>query len=356
MAATREDAPSPPPSDRETKKQRTLPPSLSIHYSEGTDAILDVLIKEGAVRVDGVFDDEFCDHVRDGILSYLEGLGTGFSRDKDWRKQAKLLPPQTRSGLMQALVSCIPVLGEVQKSRRLRAIFEVAFSTDQLSVSKDGINVQPPRERKDKRWDHLDQTSGGVFDCIQCVVNLNDTDAGTRVWPRSHLFFDKFRKAHDIKGASNWSMIANDPVLLASAQAMASATPGAREAVVIPSTKGSVTLWLSSVIHSAIDPTRGWRFAHYCTYRPKVEVPGALFGRVMTNREKKTLAKAFRNKRHTNHWGGRLMKKKPGSHWNYIGDSYHPTIMAYLADPTTLPGVMQEEDIDEVLRALYCLD
>lgn len=321
---------------------------------DGVDAVLDKLRQFGCVRVDNVFTAEECATGREGIISHMEGLGTGYSRENDWEASRDILPPQTRRGLFQALVSCIPALCEMQGSKRYRSIFETAYGTKKLIVSGDGVNWAPPSKTPSrKRWDHIDQSTPGVFKDIQGVINMNTTDAGTVVWPKSHLVFERLLKDLEIEDKSNWVFLANNDERMAAARRLMDRTPGSAEAVVVPSVEGSVTLWLSSTIHAAYEPTTDWRFAHYVSYRP-VEKGTGKFGFPITKRGIKTRAKAFRTKRHTNHWADKTVAKKPGFWRTYLVKPYDPAIMAYLDDPSTVPGLLQEASGD--LAKLYGLE
>ena len=327
---------------------------IIVDFEDGVDAILSKLTEFGCVRVDGVFTPNECANGREGIVAHMEGLGAGYHRNDDWNASRDVLPPQTRRGMFQALVSCIPALCEMQGSKRYRSIFEAAYGTDKLIVSADGINWAPPVEqRSTKRWDHLDQSTPGVYKDIQGVINLNTTDAGTVVWPKSHLVFERLLEELEIADKSNWVFLANYPKRMAIARRLMDETPGSAEAVVVPSVEGSVTLWLSSTIHAACEPTTDWRVAHYVSYRPVVQGTG-IFGFPITKRGIKTRANAFRNKRHTNHWADRTVAKRPGFWRIYSVKPYHPIIMDYLADPTTVPGTLQEASGD--LAYLYGLE
>lgn len=332
---------------------------IVVSYTDGVEAVLDRLREFGCVRVDGVYSPEQCKSARDGIVAFMEGLGTGYTHSEEranWEASRDILPPQTRDGMMQALVSCIPEVCELHKSKAYRSIFQAAYGTHKLIASADGINWAPPmQEPPAKRWDHLDQSTPGVFNDIQGVINLNETDAGTVVWPKSHLFFEDLLQEFEIdaKDKSNWIMIAKDPTKLQIAQQRVRETPGAAEAVTIPSVEGSVTLWLSSCIHAACAPTTAWRYAHYLSFRPAEEPTGG-FGLEIDAKAIKRRAKVFRSKRHTNHWATKMMPKKPGFWRTYLNKPYDPLIMEYLDDPTKVPGTLQTPS--KTQRRLYGLE
>lgn len=347
MAAKRE-LPAPAESTQPTKRTKRDFALSDVVVEYDPAAVVRTLRQYGCVRVDGVFADEVCDSVVEGFAQFMEGLGTGFVRDMDWDEARDLLPPQTRHGLFQALTSNISELRTLQQSPRLRAIFEAAYGTDKLVVSADGINWAPPTTRG-PRWDHLDQSRPGPVD-LQCVVNLATTDAGTVVWPRSHTYFEELLKR--IPKKKGFLMLRGDD--LRTAQALARDTPGAAEGVVIPSVKGSVTIWLSSVIHAGAEPTTAWRAAAYVTYRPCIPDPSP-FGRPFTKRERTSRARAARERRHTNHTAGKLVAKKPGDFRRYINSSLHPLILDYLDDPTTLPNLPPLPEPDTDLGRLYAL-
>ncbi|MBB18359.1 MAG: hypothetical protein CMP20_02680 [Rickettsiales bacterium] len=332
---------------------------IIVSYDDGVEAVLDCLREFGCVRVDNVYSAEKCQTAREGIVAFMEGLGTGYQHSEDranWEASRDLLPPQTRDGMMQALVSCIPEVCSLHKSKALRSIFAQAYGTQKLIASADGINWAPPMDNPPtKRWDHLDQSTPGVFNDIQGAINLNTCDAGTVVWPKSHLFFEDLLREFEIdaKDKSNWIMLAKDDEKMAIAQRWVRETPGAAEAIAIPSVEGSVTLWLSSCIHAACAPTTAWRYVHYLSFRP-AEEPTGDFGLVIDAKAIKRRANVFRSKRHTNHWASKMMPKKPGFWRTYLNKPYVPLIMEYLDDPTKVPGTLQTPS--KTQKRLYGLE
>jgi len=248
---------------------------------------------------------------------------------KTWK--ADNLPSSPRTGLMQGLVSTLPSVLEIRSHRRTRKIFEVVYSglrkehVTEFFTSMDGINVRPHMApyQNGKDWAHLDQTiPNNPFLCVQGQVVLSDTSACFRASPRSYRVYDQILEnfKDKIKSPSdNWFMIPKGEYK--HVQELVESVGGQWQ-VPIRAPKGSVILWSSSTIHSAMtqqkdvkavdlfdsqreDPWADWRFIVYVCHRPKEDVT------VRRKQHAERLQKCLEESRVTNHWGGRMFPKKP---------------------------------------------
>ncbi len=253
------------------------------------------------------------------------------------------LPPQTRHGLFQCLVSNFKAVWTVRSDPNVRLVFKTLYSNlrgktiRNYIVSADGINFKPgtvgPNCSNSKRdWAHVDQTStADIFQCVQGQVVLANTTAGFVATPGSHILFKKILDELGIDSKSNWLKFTPEQLVVAKEIIE---NNGGKWQIPILAPKGSMIVWASSLIHSAklqdriekplrTDKYNGWRAVVYVCYRPKSEfTPAQTKKRIM----------AFEANRHTNHWSIKLMSKKPGSHFIYRTDR-HADIMAMIDNP-----------------------
>lgn len=177
--------------------------------------------------------------------------------------------------------------------------------------SIDGINIQPNISRNiegAKDWPHCDQTKrDDIFKCVQGQAVLTNTSAAFRASPTSHKYFREIMKVAGIPdNNSNWAKFTDDQ--LAKIKRSVILPNKVPFQVPIKAEKGSIILWLSTTVHSAMsasfkemptpeDPFKGWRGVAYVCYRPKSE---------FTSNQLKVLDDCLENNRGVNHWATKV--------------------------------------------------
>eukprot|EP00009_Paramoeba_aestuarina_P017443 CAMPEP_0201527818 /NCGR_PEP_ID=MMETSP0161_2-20130828/36451_1 /ASSEMBLY_ACC=CAM_ASM_000251 /TAXON_ID=180227 /ORGANISM="Neoparamoeba aestuarina, Strain SoJaBio B1-5/56/2" /LENGTH=199 /DNA_ID=CAMNT_0047928807 /DNA_START=225 /DNA_END=824 /DNA_ORIENTATION=- len=126
---------------------------------------------------------------------------------------------------------------------------------------------------------------------------------------------------------------------------------GGQWQVPIRANKGSVILWTSSTVHSAMiqqketqygplknDPWADWRFVVYTCYRPKTDVPEK-----KRKKHEERLEKCKVEYRVTNHWGEKMFPKK------MFRDrcEREPSLAEIVNDPTKMNVYFGDEGEDE---------
>lgn len=303
-----------------------------------SDLIRDIK-NDGVVVIEDIYTKAECDEFMDQSLACFEKLGTGinFSSQgpknlyKTWTKSN--LPRQTRFGLYQSVMGHIPPVWEIRQDPKIRKIFAQIyqnvrsdlgsdFSEEKLAVSIDGINIQPnnlgPLHKFDQYdsdkidpddWAHLDQTvSNHPFQCLQGSVSLTNTTAGFRCSPKSHLLHDEILKMHGIsenesfETADNWLRLKKS--LLPEIKRKIENLPGGKFQIPVITKPGSLILWFSSLLHSAVNKTKyeqatsqdkylGWRGVFYICHRPISD---------LSERQKLKMMENTKKNLNMNHW------------------------------------------------------
>ena len=320
-------------------------PAISIDDAKFAKKLSKSFMENGLAVISNVFTPKECDDYMDNIVNDFVKLGSGIDKDNiadTWTTYN--LPPQTRPGLYQALMSNTETVWSIRTHHNVRKIFTTLYSDlcdekmDEFIVSSDGINIKPgfvaPFAKKNtKDWAHVDQTvPDDIYRCIQGQAVLTNTTASFVASPKSHLIFDKMltKIEHDAK--SNWLKFSDDNIEIV--KAMVEKIGGTWQ-IPILAQKGSFIVWASSVIHSArlqsdsVSSTKkdryyGWRGVVYVCYRPLREFSAG---------EIKKRKKVFEENRVTNHWSTKMFGKKPGSRFGYT-DPRHPEIEKMINDPT----------------------
>jgi len=294
--------------------------------------------QHGVVIIPNILSEDECDMYMSGIVSRFEALGTGIERHnikKTWSDYN--LPPQTRPGLFQCLMGNLPEVWAIRQHPRIQEVFHTFYSKlghdEQLVVSGDGINIKPGSigpYQTDNDWAHLDQTCDGIFRCIQGQVVLTNTTACFRASPRSHELHPHILRHLDINDNGNWVKFSGQG--LEDVRDMVEDYGGEWQTPIL-SQKGSLILWSSTTIHSAMlqagpehpttDPWNGWRGVVYVSYRPITD---------LSTRNISTRQTAYFQNRVTNHWSSRLFPKRPGGRWAQ-SIRYHPRIEELLNNP-----------------------
>lgn len=302
-------------------------PGASVSKQFATKEQLQRLRNEGILVIEDVFSAEECDkHCRNLILEMMRlspdlkvNMETGVADTATWK--ACNLPPGPRSGLLQSVVSVFPTVMELRTDDRVRYIFKRAYDflhasnykLEEFFTSMDGINVRPHmkkyRTEKTKDWAHIDQVTRNCPElCIQGQVVLSDTTACFRASPKSHLVHDELLDEFGApSGGKQWFKFTAEQCDIARKRVE---SIGGQWQVPIMARRGSVILWFSSVIHSAMVQTeeklpgqdsiwRNWRMVVYVCHRPKKAIKSR---KTHARRLKQCLDEG----RVTNHWGSNM--------------------------------------------------
>lgn len=341
-------------------------PSVSFTDPKFAKKIIRKFKSDGVVVITDVFTKSTCDKYMNRIINNFVKLDTGIDKDdisNTWIPYN--LPPQTRPGLFQALVSNFPAVWSIRSHPNVRSIFEILYSDlrgEQITdfiVSSDGINIKPgcigPYTKPSSvDWPHLDQTiPNDIYKCIQGQAVLTNTSASFVASPGSHLVFDRILKKLKIDSKSNWLKFTPDNIDVVKKMVLKA---GGQWQIPILAPAGSFIIWSSTTIHSArlqskcIMPTtkdiyRGWRGVVYVSYRPKSE---------FTNAQLLKRISAYELNRSTNHWATHLFSKKPGGRYLYVNPR-HPNIEAMLDDPELVYEKIGMINLNDVQNSLIGL-
>ena len=324
--------------------------NVSIDDPDYKTKVIDIIREHGVVIINNVFSNEECDESMDELFESMSKLSGNVIKRKNWKTEwnRQNLPPQTRIGLFQSLVGNFPQVWKLRSDPRMNKIFTEIYSdlrgkavTD-FSVAIDGINIKSPTAPyctdKTADWAHLDMTQRDAkFSCVQGQIVLTNTSACFRCSPGSHEVYgqvlDKLGVSRTDK--SNWCKFKKSDYTTVKKIVE---DAGGQWQIPIRAPKGSVILWLSSLIHSAkaqdnpksrirteCPPIKDdfwdeWRGVVYCCYRPKVEMPLCI----------SRLQRCFRENRVTNHWSGRMFPVKPQY---YNPDKFNDTLRELIMDP-----------------------
>lgn len=339
-----------------------------VYGAEGwRDEVAQAVLKYGIVVVEGVFADNECTGIVDRIVTGVEQLGSGVDRADISTWNRRNLPSRVRAGMMQAVMSNHPAVWDVRCDERVHDVFQAGYDftynsaeygpVGPLITSIDGINLKPRgqapfHDPAAEDWAHLDQTDmAWPFKCLQGQVVLTNTTACFRASPSSHRVFGLVLRECGIADGdkSNWCMIKEHT----DAVRKIVRDGGGQYQVPIRAPKGSVILWLSSIIHSAQfaekpaddgganddadalrqidDPFYDWRAVIYVCMRPAREFYGK-DGKLSDAfiKRRKTIVDGNRT---TNHWGDTMFPKLLGGrHANKL--VYHEAIAELHRDPS----------------------
>ena len=302
--------------------------SISINDPEFQAKLIENFKSDGLAVINDVLDDDECFDSMNNIVNDFVKLDTGI--DLNNIKQTwidKNLPPQTKPGLFQALMSNSDAVWKLRGNDKIRKIFEILYSNvrgkeiTEFIVSGDGINVRPGDIGpfyKGEDWAHLDQTiRGNIYKCIQGQIILTNTTASFVASPKSHLVFEKILDTLKSNSKDNWLKFKNNDI--ATVKQLIKDVQGSYQIPIIAK-RGSFIVWSSSLVHAAklqskcenpgvgINKYDGWRGVVYICYRPTEE-----FNSIEINKRRN----AFEENRVLNHWSIKLFNKKPGSRFSY---------------------------------------
>ncbi len=342
--------------------------SYQVKYGDTNfiENVYQTLMQEGLVIVTDIFTLNESDHYMDQIVTSFEKLGSGLNRHKiqeTWKTEN--LPPQTRAGMYQSIMSNSNYVWELRTHPRVKEIFQGLYSNiceeeiTKFVTSIDGINVKPPgppyhSDKPKDDWPHLDQTiRDDMTLCIQGQIILSNTSAGFRCSPRSHLVHNEILDLNKVEedDSSNWCKFGNNKILLHEMQELVENKGGQWQIpIIVP--KGSMIFWFSSLVHSAkyqdknamIDPQdiwSEWRGVIYVCYRPKNEISLAQLNR---------LKYCFMENRVTNHWGSTIFpKSRPFT----VKEKYHPKIRDLIDNPKIYYKI-EKPKLTKEIRSLIC--
>jgi len=278
----------------------------------------------GVVVIENIYSKKHCDKLMDETIENFEKLNTGISKKnlkKTWKQRN--LPPQTPFGSFPTVVTHMKPVWEVRNDEKIIKIVEEMYLRERqktepniknlpLTVSIDAINIQPNHLKKyeypfdiksDPDWEHMDHsTKNATFKCIQGQISLTNTTAGFRCSPKSHLVCDDILDLHkNIEPESNWCKIGYDNKEKVRKLVEEKAGGSYQIPIIVPA--GSLILWYSSVVHSAVSKSRvekktskdrwlGWRGVYYLCYRPTDE---------FTEKQLETRKENIRNNRSMTH-------------------------------------------------------
>lgn len=304
----------------------------------------------GVLVVTDVFTGQQCDRWMDEIVRSLEQLGTGVNRDdlSTWTKDR--LPPCSRIGLFQTLVGHSRPVWDIRCQRSLQDISAALYGDNDLLVSMDGINIVPNGmclRRRDKMrqgvvdywthdWAHVDQTvRSGTLQCVQSQVVLTNTSACFRASPRSHKVHKDLMEICGIShnNSSNWCQVKKQRHVYDQVRQLVMRAGGSWQ-IPIHAPRGSVILWASTVLHSALhadrveesdptDPWKGWRGVVYTCFRPR---------KCFRPKDLERRERALRENRLMSHWSSRLFPVVPGRGTRV--SNFHPEIQTLIKDTT----------------------
>lgn len=243
---------------------------VSSKIDDAGEQIPQILGKYGMVVVTDVLTSEECDFYTSQIVQTVTKLSDGVDHtDLSTWKDNRLMP-QVSPGVFNCGIGNTRAVWSVRLNPKVKQVYAQAYGTDDLISSVEMINVKPPIEPfhdpTKNDWAHTDNHK--LFDrCVQGQVVLSDTTAGPLCSPKSHLVCAAlvgFRRKHNIN---------SDPVARAEAKRMVESVGGKFQVPVI-APKGSVIIWLSSMLHSAklmdrpaesetFDDWKGWKRVVY---------------------------------------------------------------------------------------------
>ncbi|EGD75830.1 hypothetical protein PTSG_07949 [Salpingoeca rosetta] len=294
-------------------------PRVDFTHPNLRDEVTRHLRSDGVVVVENVLSAAECDATMEHLFDSFHALCPAVTRDPESWQRGNLPSGPPTVGMYHSLVAQFPIVWRIRSDDRVRAVFQHAYSglrgreITRFVTSCDGINVKPPTapfHNPDRDWAHVDQTHDidNISKCIQGQVVLTNTTAAFRCSPKSHTHMQEFLDAERAGGrkvVGDFHLFTRQT--LDDIKTRVCDEGGAFQTCV-HTNKGSLILWLSSLVHSAkgqdegapidrSDPWSQWRGVVYVCHRPREDV---------THEHTEVLEKAFETNRVTPHWGSSL--------------------------------------------------
>jgi hypothetical protein len=316
----------------------------NIDYNDVTDFI----IENGFVIIDNLFNKSKCDELVGKTINAFQTINPELNHQDSNKWKNNDLPPQTRTGMFQSIISNINPVKEVRENENYKQIFKEIYSRiktnynidDELVCSIDGINFKPnsrgPYAKSDvsKDWAHLDQTKRNeIYKCLQGQVVLSNTSACFVCSPKSHKLHSEILDICNVseKDSSNWCKIPFNKYN--KCKELIEHNDGSWQ-VPIKAKAGSCILWFSTTVHSARhsekkeslvenDPYLGYRCVYYITYRPKNE---------FTTKQLEKIQNNLINNRNMNHWSTRVFPILPNAGY-CPKETYNKNIQKIIINP-----------------------
>ena len=177
------------------------------------DTITQFIKENGYLVIDDLFSKEECDSLVDQTINAFQTINPNLNHKDEKSWVAPQLPPQTRTGMYQSLISNIKPVREVRENEKYKRLFSEIYSRikpeynsgDELVCSIDGINFKPnnrgPYSKSITRdWAHLDQTKrDDIYKCLQGQVVLSNTSACFVCSPKSHKIHKQILEICEVK-------------------------------------------------------------------------------------------------------------------------------------------------------------
>lgn len=315
------------------------------------DQITEFIKENGYVVIENLYDKTYCDNLVARTISAFKTINPDLDPFDSNKWIQHMLPPQTRSGMYQSIISNIYPVIEVREDENYRKIFSEIYSrvkdnynlNDDLVSSIDGINFKPnvkspyAKSAGSKDWAHLDQTKRNeTFKCLQGQVVLSNTSACFVCSPKSHKVHNEILEICNVKekDSSNWCKIPHNKYQ--NCKELVESIGGSWQ-IPIKAKAGSCILWFSTTIHSAKhsdkkesvseeDQYLGFRCVYYITYRPKNE---------FTEKQLEKIQNNLSNNRNMNHWCTRTFPIHSNAGY-FPKDNFNTRIKELIDNPTKI--------------------
>lgn len=247
------------------------------------------LEKNGYVVVPNVIPKESCDQFVEDAWKWLESFPHGFKRDDRRTWTAEHLPSGHQKGLYNRYsVNHEAFVWKIRTEPGVVNTFEKVWSTDDLIVSFDGMNVSLPVNQEHGRtdieqtepWPHIDQDPRTIekLELYQGIAQMSPCgpeDGGLVVLSGSHNLHQQhfeeiggFRADSDLGVGKNGYNFTSEDADWYRAQ-------GCKE-IKICAKAGDLILWDSRTIHWNSNPTgQQTRFISYVCYCPRARMSEA---------------------------------------------------------------------------------
>ena len=313
----------------------------------------------GVCVVLNAFSDEFCDSKVNEIVSFFENLGTGITRDDANTFSEEKVPQETKPGMYHGLVGNLPAVWELRTADVVRKCFSVLYQYDgKFICSSDGFTLTPNRAYpKPKDWPQVNQTTEGMFRCVQGQAVLTNTTSAFVCSPKSHLLHGELITLYKSRNTNNILRLERNLEHAAKIEKRVAEIGGAWQ-IPVEVPRGSLIFWTSALIHSAwpslvtevpdeTDPWKGWSCAVDICYRPVHQ---------FTRDEIAKRAECVLTNRQTNNSAAKVMNKRSQGRSNETADK-HPVIETLTENPIKVYQYTQRPCLDDPrIRELSGID